>query len=96
MVDTNVCEEITAFVFRIEACGSVRFTEAESQFLGSNTAMVLYCTLRTLSRLFDNINMVQTEGSKLGADEDIWVLEEEVTGEWKKLLNEELRDLYFT
>jgi hypothetical protein len=43
---TNVSEEITTFVFRIEVCGSVCFTEAEPEFLDSNTAMVLYCTLR--------------------------------------------------
>ena len=61
----NVSEEITASFFRIEVCGSVSFTADEPEFLSSNTAMALYCTLHTLSSLFDNINIVLDRGFKI-------------------------------
>ena len=64
-MDTNVSEEITASFFMIELCGSVSFTADEPEFLSSKTAMTLYCTLRTLSRSFDNINMVSDRGFKI-------------------------------
>jgi hypothetical protein len=32
----------------------------------------------------------------MGAKEDIWVYEGEETGEWRRLHNEEMHDLYFT
>jgi hypothetical protein len=31
---------------------------------------------------------------EIGTEEDIWTEESEVTGEWRKLHNEELHDLY--
>ena len=40
-------------------------TVDEPEFLSSNTTMVLYCTLRTLSRLFDNIKTVSDRGFEM-------------------------------